>query len=130
MPAPPRAATSDFLRSAHRGVLGLLVLACFWIVFQPSVEPGVPPASLTVTALVLALGLIFARSLTYSAALPARSRPGIAALALLCALGVGVTAVATATVGEAREAGLGFALGGLILAIRSPSLEAPTPRRR
>ena len=105
-------------------------MSCGWIAFQPSVEPGVPPASLTVTALALALGLIFARSLTYSAALPAAARPGLAALALLCSLGVGVAALATATVGEAREAGLGFALGALILTLRSPSLETPPPRRR
>ncbi|MED5261960.1 MAG: hypothetical protein VX574_06145 [Myxococcota bacterium] len=89
-----------------------------------------PPASLTVTALALALGLIFARSLTRSPALPTAARPILAAFTLLCALGIGVTALATATAGEARDTGLGFALGGLILALRGPNLETPPPRRR
>jgi len=89
-----------------------------------------PPAPLTVTALALALGLIFARSLTYSPALPTAARPVLAALTLVCAVGVGITALATAVVGDARDAGLGFALGGLILALRGPTLETPPPRRR
>ncbi len=89
-----------------------------------------PPASLTVTALALAVGLIFARALTRSSALPVAARPILAALTLLCALGIGVTALATATAGEARDTALGFALGGLILALRGPNLETPPPRGR
>ena len=126
----PQETSSSPLRTAHRVVLGLLVLSCAWIASQPSVGAGMPPASLTVTALGLALGLIFARSLTRSPTLPPAARPILAMLTLACALGIGVTALATATAGEARDTGLGFALGGLILALRGPSLETPPPRRR
>ena len=126
----PQATSSSPLRTAHRVVLGLLVLVCAWIASQPSVGPGMPPASLTVTALALAVGLIFARALTRSSALPAAARPFLAAFTLLCALGIGVTALATATAGEARDTALGFALGGLSLALRGPNLETPPPRGR
>lgn len=115
---------------AHRGVLGLLVLLGVFIALQPSIPSPVPPALLTVTALSLGLGLIFARALTRSPALPAPARPWLAALSLLCAVGIGIAGLAATMLEGARDVGLGFTLGGLILALRPPTLEERPRRRR
>lgn len=130
MPATPELDSLHALLTAHRIVLGLLMALCIFIALQPAVGPGVPPGFLTATALVLALGRIFTRALTSSPALNVTARSWLAALGLLCGLAVGLTGLAATLLVGARNAGLGFALGGLILSLRAPSLKTPPRRQR
>jgi len=112
--------TPHQLKSLHRGTLLLLAAIALLIVFQPGDGDSVPPAHLSVPALALGVGMVFSRALSNSQKMPARVGPWLFALGLLCAVLVGLLGLAAALQQGATRAGLGFALGALILALRPP----------
>ena len=112
--------TPHQLKSLHRGTLLLLAAIALLIVFQPGDADSVPPAHLSVPALALGVGMVFSRALANSQKMPARVRPWLFSLGLLCAVLVGLLGLAAALQQGATRAGLGFTLGALILALRPP----------
>ena len=126
-PSPTSPKPQLGLQHVHQAVLAGLAASPFIILLQPAGIEPVPPARLTVIAICLAVGAVFARALSSAEQIPLRGRWVFGLLTLLFTAGIGAAGLTAALEEGARQIGLGLTLGAAILALRCPQLQ---PRRR
>jgi hypothetical protein len=124
------AADRGLLRRVQLTVMGLLALCALIIVLAAEASDlGYTDRRFTLGALMLGGGSILARGRAL-AARDSRTRVGLAAAAMLLAGGIGVLGAVLAVSQDERDAGLLFALGGALLALRgSAGARAVAPPR-